>query len=1687
MKGKITSPETVHKNESKEIMEKQKNTSFKKVASLKEKNTLDSLQQREAELSLINSVQEGLAEQLDIQGIYNLVGDKIRDLFDAQVTGIYSFDMISETENFHYLFEDGERLYPDPRPLNQIRRWLIKNKKLLLVNEDADDQIYKITGEKHVAVPGTRLPKSMLFVPLMVGEDVKGCVSLQNLDKENAFSTTDVRLLSTLANSMSVALENARLFSETEQRNAELAVINSVQQGLVAEMDMQGIYDLVGDKIRELFDAQAVIIATFNIETTMEYFQYVFEDGKRVYSKPRVYDKIRKRLISTQKLINIEENAEEAFTTITGKPPQAVPGTKFPQSMVFVPLQVGDRVRGYVSLQNLDKERAFSDSDVRLLNTLANSMSVALENARLFSETEQRNAELAVINSVQEGLVAEMDMQGIYDLVGERVRQLFDAEVIAIVTLDHEKEIENFKYAFEEGERIFPSSRPYDKIRKKVIKERVPLLISENAAEVMSEINGKPFKPVPGTRMAKSALYVPMTVGEKVQGYVTLQNNDREQAFDEQDVRLLTTLANSMSVALENARLFNETEQRNAELAVINSVQQGLVAEMDMQGIYDLVGDKIRDLFDAQVTAVATFNYENNVEEFHYIFEDGERFNMDPRPIDTLRQKLIDSQELIYINENADEVWTEITGEAPTVVPGTKFTKSALYVPMIVGKEVRGYVSLQNVDRENAFSDSDIRLLSTLANSMTVALENARLFNETEQRNAELAVINSVQEGLVAEMDMQGIYDLVGDKIRDLFDAQVTAVCTFNFENNTEEFHYIFEDGQRFESISRPIDKIRQSLIDSQQLLHINENADIEWARLTGEPISSLPGTKKAKCLLFVPMMVGKEVRGYVSLQNLDKENAFSDSDVRLLSTLVNSMSVALENARLFNETEQRNAELAVINGVQQGLVAEMDMQGIYDLVGDRIRNLFDAQVTVIRTFNHKEKLENYEYAYEKGRRLNVDPRPLIWANKLLIEKKEPLLIKEDYIKTAEKYGDKGVTKGQPPKSAVFVPMIVGNNVLGSVSLQNIDRENAYSETDVQLLTTLTRSMSMALNNAQLFNKTNRLLEETEQRNAELAVINSVQEGLVSEMDIQGIYDLVGDRLRELFDAQAVVIATLIPSEKKEIFNYMYENGSRHYAQARSYNEIRQQLIDTRNFICINKDASKSAKVVPGTKAPKSMLFVPLIISDSVEGYISLQNIDRENAFSESDIRLLSTLANSMTVTLENARLFNETTRLLAETEQRATEMQTVNNISRALVSQLEFDALMKLVGEQMRETFKADIVYLAIHNKETDMLHFPYYYGDNPEPRPFGNGITEKIITKQEPLLINQNLDEAYDKIQAEKRGRMVESYLGVPIIYSKKAIGVISVQSTEQENRFNENDLRLLTTIAANVGVAMQNAEAYEKLQAALVDLKSAQTQLVQQEKLASLGQLAAGIAHEIKNPLNFVNNFSELNIELIDEVFEELQKIDKSTVVEEVSEILSDVRSNLKKIHQHGSRADSIVKSMLQHSRGGSGKIEKIEFNELIREYVNLAFHGMRAGKKVINVSIDLQLDEAVGKVPLISEDFSRVILNLCNNAFDTMYEKIHSKSTNENYSSKLSVRTYEKGKHVFLEIEDNGMGIPDHLKDQVFQPFFTTKKGTEGTGLGLSITHDIINALGGELKVESNRGKGAYTKFIIQLSK
>jgi two-component system NtrC family sensor kinase len=273
-------------------------------------------------------------------------------------------------------------------------------------------------------------------------------------------------------------------------------------------------------------------------------------------------------------------------------------------------------------------------------------------------------------------------------------------------------------------------------------------------------------------------------------------------------------------------------------------------------------------------------------------------------------------------------------------------------------------------------------------------------------------------------------------------------------------------------------------------------------------------------------------------------------------------------------------------------------------------------------------------------------------------------------------------------------------------------------------------------------------------------------------------------------------------------------------------------------------------------------------------------------------------------------------------------------------------------------------------------------------------------------------------------------------------------------------------------------------EEINAALSQLKSTQSQLIQSEKMASLGELKAGIAHEIQNPLNFVNNFSEVNKELLAEMNEEIDKGNYG----EVKAITNDVIENEQKINHHGKRADAIVKGMLQHSRSSTGEKQSTDINALCDEYLRLSYHGLRAKDKDFNAIMKTDFDNSIGKINIIPQDIGRVLLNLYNNAFYAVNDKMKACQTelveaNQQYEPTVSVTTKKSNNHVIITVSDNGNGIPPKIVDKIFQPFFTTKPTGEGTGLGLSLSYDIVKAHGGEIRVETKEEEG--TEFIIQL--
>jgi PAS domain S-box-containing protein len=409
------------------------------------------------------------------------------------------------------------------------------------------------------------------------------------------------------------------------------------------------------------------------------------------------------------------------------------------------------------------------------------------------------------------------------------------------------------------------------------------------------------------------------------------------------------------------------------------------------------------------------------------------------------------------------------------------------------------------------------------------------------------------------------------------------------------------------------------------------------------------------------------------------------------------------------------------------------------------------------------------------------------------------------------------------PKSLVGVPVSrkKDGGTIVTLTLQDVDGEKTFTESDVRLLETLANSMSVALENARLFDESQRLLNETEQRAAELQIINSVQEGLASKLEMQAIYDLVGEKIREIFNADTTFIA-FHDVEKDLIAAPFYtDQGEKLLKSGRPYGKgLAENIIESGETLLYNTSDEMNAAGAYNISSPgsdqdlnQSFLGAPIFRSGKPIGATSVQSY-QQYAFDQNDLSLLQTLTNSMSVALENARLFDETQLLLEETELRAAELATINAVGQALVAESELETLIEMIGEKMRETFAADIVYIALLNHDANLIHFPYTYGEEFDPLKFGEGLTSKIIQSGESLLINREMDKRRAEMGVTQVGVKARSYLGVPIQYGGQTFGVISVQSTSEEGRFDQSDQHLLNTIAANVGSALRNAQLFDQV---------------------------------------------------------------------------------------------------------------------------------------------------------------------------------------------------------------------------------------------------------------------------------
>ena len=511
----------------------------------------------------------------------------------------------------------------------------------------------------------------------------------------------------------------------------------------------------------------------------------------------------------------------------------------------------------------------------------------------------------------------------------------------------------------------------------------------------------------------------------------------------------------------------------------------------------------------------------------------------------------------------------------------------------------------------------------------------------------------------------------------------------------------------------------------------------------------------------------------------------------------------------------------------------------------------------------------------------------------------------------------------------------------------------------------------------------------------------------------------------------------------------------------------------------------------------RSIVAVPMLKDGSPIGAIALAR-SQIGRFPPRQIELLRTFADKAVIAIENVRLFDEVQARTRELSQLVEELRALGEVSQAVNSTLDLETVLTTIVGRAVQLSRTDTgaIYVFDEERKEFRLHATYGMSET-----MIAAITDRQINlgaanigaataQRKPIQVADIRNEPASPVNEIILREGYRSILIIPLLRPDHIVGALVVRR-KTPGEFPQSTIKLLQTFADQSVVAIQNARLFESVEArtrelakSLEDLRTTQDRLVQTQKLASLGQLTAGIAHEIKNPLNFVNNFSAVSAELIDELQEALKDVSLNEKRRsEITELMDTLRGNLDKVVQHGKRADAIVKNMLLHSRQGSGERRPVDINALVEESLNLAYHGARAEKQGSTSLMERSLDPTAGEVDLFSQEITRALLNLISNGFYAATKR-KAEANGGDYEPTLTAATKNLGDRVEIRIRDNGTGIPPEVKDKLFNPFFTTKPAGEGTGLGLSISHDIIvKQHGGSIEVDTQPGE--FTEFRIIL--
>jgi two-component system, NtrC family, sensor kinase len=1029
----------------------------------------------------------------------------------------------------------------------------------------------------------------------------------------------------------------------------------------------------------------------------------------------------------------------------------------------------------------------------------------------------------------------------------------------------------------------------------------------------------------------------------------------------------------------------------------------------------------------------------------------------------TMPQRILDGERVVHVSDLKEEEAYRVGEPNRRALVDLGKARTSLAVALAKNDKVLGYLNIYRQE-VHPFSDKQIALLENFAAQAVIAMENARLITETrealEQQTATaevLQVINSSPGDLAPVFNamLERAMRLCGAEFGEFFiteGEQLRAIAVQGVPATFAEF--------RHRNPAPPIPgSITARILIGEPVIHVADVKDDDLYRRGDLHRRALVDLGGARTFLSVTLIKDRTVLGCINIYR-QEVRPFSDKQIALLQNFAAQAVIAMENARLLGELRQRTGDLqesleyqtATSDVLKVISRSTFDLQPVLDTLLETASRLCDAEMGhIVRCDGDVYRVAStFAFSPEWDaavRRLTFEPgRGSIVGRTLLACEAVQIA---DLAADAEYALPEVITVGKM-RTGLGVPLLREGEPIGVIYLAR-QRVEPFTERQIELVRTFADQAVIAIENARLLTETREALDQQTATAEVLQVINS------SPRDLAPVFDAMLDKAIRLcegdqgllwtFDGERFHVAALlgVPPRFAHFLREPLRPASDVPLGRVMGVERLVHVADLREEPAYHSGAPL-ARAGADLGNIRTLMIVALTKDERLLGAFAISRREVRR-FSDRQVALLENFAAQAVIAMENARL-------LDQIRQRQAELRTTfDNMADGVVM---FDDELRLAAwnRNFLELLDLPDVVVAERPGYADYLRILAERGE------FG---TEDIEAE-----LSRRLEEIDQELRLERTrpdGRVIE--------VRRNAVpggGFVLIYSDITERKRSE----------AEIHAARDAAEA------AYRDLKAAQANLIQAEKMASLGQLTAGIAHEIKNPLNFVNNFAGLSVELLDELKETTAPAvaalgeNKRAEVDETIEMLT---GNLEKIAEHGRRADNIVKSMLEHSRGGTGERRSVDLNALIEEALNLAYHGARAQDQSFNVTLERDFADAIAPIELVPQDITRVCLNLLGNGFYAATKRQKDRS-DPKFHPTLKVTTRDLGDTVEVQVRDNGVGIPAEIKDKLFQPFFTTKPTGEGTGLGLSISYDIVTQEhGGTITVESKVGD--FTEFTVRL--